>query len=246
MKVVCIKPNSKLIKGSTYKVVSYNNSNSSKSSYFRPTIRIYITENSIQVFPLQNFKPENSDTFPNIQWICPDYQLLLNERESTKVDENLKSGDYVIPLYDHLKTLIKGRKYKVEEVKIHNHKSSSGYGWTDIKIKLVGSNRFYTAWNFRKCTAQESREIGISQLFDERVDLEEVNKFKRKFDYFEDTDKIKLLLNFIIESSNDRYRHQMDIIDWAIFKSANKYKLTREDFELIKDLSLSEMLNILK
>lgn len=247
MNVICVKPTKKLIKGATYKVAQLNNNNNRASAYFRSTIRIYLTDNSIQIFPLQNFKPTDGSEFTQINWICPDYQLLLSERDQTKIDKNLKSGDFVVPLYDSLKTLIKGRIYKVDEVRIHEHKSSSGYtSWTDIKIKLEGSSRYYSSWNFRKCTQQESRDIGLKQIFDEKVNTEKVNRHKRKFDYFDEVEKKKILLEFIAESTNDRFRHQVDIIDWAIMKSASKYKLTRSDFDLVNSLTLIKMLEILK
>jgi hypothetical protein len=190
---------------------------------------------------------EDGGDFPNNNWICPDYQILLNEREQTKIDKTLKSGDYVIPLYDSLKTLIRGRTYKVKEVKFNDHKSSTGYtSWTDIKIKLDGSERWYTSWNFRRCTNQETRDIGLKEIFDEATNTEKVNKHKRKIDYYEDDDKKKLLLEFLVSASNDRFRNQMDIIDWAVTKSAKQYKLVREDFESVIGLTIEEFLQILK
>jgi hypothetical protein len=247
MNVVCIKPTTKLIKGASYRVAQFINHNTRGSVYFRPTIRIFLTDSSIQVFPLQNFKPVDGSDFVQINWICPEYQLFLNEREQTKIDKNLKSGDFVIPIYDSLKTLIKGRIYRVKEVSIIDHKSSSGYSsWSDIKIKLEGSSRYYSSWNFRKCTQQESREIGLKQIFDEKVNTEKVNRHKRKFDYYNDDEKKTLLIKFLIESANDRFRHQSSIIDWAVMKSAVKYKLTSEDFDVVLNLPISEMLDILK
>jgi hypothetical protein len=247
MNVICIKPTSKLVKDGVYKAVQINNHNTQGYSFFRSTIRIYLNGNSIQTFPLQSFKPSVGDTFQQTNWVCPDYQILLNERAETKIDKNIKSGDYVIPLHDSLKTLIRGRKYKVKEVSIYEHKSSNGsVSWVDIKLKLDGSNRFYSSWNFRKCTQQESREIGLKELFDEQSDTEKVNKFKRKFDYYTVEEKMKLLLQFTLSSANDRFRNQMDIIDWAVSKSAKQYKIIRSDFDSIKDLTLSEILDLLK
>jgi hypothetical protein len=243
MNVVCIRPTTKLIKGATYRVAQLHNQNSRGSAYFRSTIRIFLTDNSIQTFPLQNFKTIDGSDFAQINWICPDYQLILNEREQTKIDKNLKSGDYVIPLYDSLKTLIKGRIYKVKEVRVNENKYSS---WADVKIKLDGSHRYYSSWNFRKCTHQESREIGLKQIFDEKVETEKVNRHKRKFDYYNDDEKKMLLIKFLVESANDRFRHQSSVIDWAVLKSATKYKLTKEDFDVVLNIPISEMLEMIK
>ena len=247
MNALCTKPTTKLVKGAGYKIAQYSNSNPKGSPYFRPIIRIYLTDKSIQTFPLQNFTLEDGSDFPQTNWMCPDYQILLNEREQTKIDKNIKSGDYVIPLYDSLKTLIKGRIYKVKEVRINEHKSHSGYSsWSDIKIKLDGSERWYTSWNFRKCTNQETREIGLKEIFDEKTDTERVNKHKRKFDYYTDDEKQKLLLEFIVLSAYDRFRNQMDIVDWAVTKSAKQYKINRTDFEQVLNLSISDLVSILK
>lgn len=243
MNVICLKASSKLVKGGVYKLVYFNNDNSKKNPYFRPILRIYLNEFSIQSFPLENFKLEDGSKFTETIWTCPDYQLKLNEREQTKIDKNIKVGDYVIPLYDSLKTLIRGRTYKVSEVKFHDHKNNLGQiTWTDIKIKLEGSQRWYVAWNFRKCSNQESRDINLKQLFDEKTNTETVNRHKRKFDFFDESDKKKLLIQFIIASASDRFRNQMDIIDWAITKSAKNYKLTRSDFEPIMLMSVSEII----
>ena len=132
MYAICIKPTSKLIKGATYKVVNFNNTNTKGYAFFKPTIRIYLNESTIQTFSLTIFKPTDCDDFAQINWVCPDYQIVLNEREQMKIDRDLKSGDYVVPTHDGLKTLVKGRKYKVDDVRILDHKSSTGaIRWTD-------------------------------------------------------------------------------------------------------------------
>jgi len=248
MNVICIKPTKRLVKDATYKVARLLNLNAKGYTHYVPTVRIYLTDNSIQTFPLSSFKPEGTlPDFPNIDWICPDHKNELDLRDQMKIDKRLKSGDYVIPLYDNLKTLIMGRKYKVKEVKFKDHTSSHGsVTWTDIKIKLEGSERWYVSWNFRKCTNQESRDLSLKELFDESTDIEKVGKFKRKFDYYTDDEKKKILTKFIITSANDRYRNKMDIIDWTISKTAERYSLSKSDFDSIKDLTLFEILDLLK
>jgi hypothetical protein len=98
----------------------------------------------------------------------------------------------------------------------------------------------------RKCTNQEAREISLKSLFDEAVDVEKVNKHKRKFDYHTDEEKISMLLKFVVASANDRYRNQMDILDWTIEKTADKYSLKKEDFDSIMNLTLDQVLQIIK
>jgi hypothetical protein len=247
MNAKCIKSSKRLVKNAIYKVAYLSNQNTKGHSFFRPTIRIYLNDNSIQTFPLESFLTESDTQFPNVNWMDPYYQTLLNEREQTKIDKTLKVGDYVVPKFDHLKTLVMGKKYKVKEVFFKDHKSTSGHvTWTDIKIKLDGSERWYTDWNFRKCTSQEVRDIGLKSLFDENTGTETVGRYKRKFDYLSDDEKVKILIRFLIESANDRYRNKMDIIDWAIQKTGEKYSLNRQDFDYVKDLSFISVLDIIK
>lgn len=234
------------MKNATYRVASFQNKTNG-SPYFRPTIRIYLTDDNIQNFPLDSFKPIIGDTFQQIDYVSEEYRLFLDEKSEMKIDKNLKSGDYVVPTHDGLKTLVKGRKYKVKDVRVFDHKSSMGaVTWSDIKIKLEGSERWYISWTFRKCTNQEAREISLKTLFDETVDVEKVNKHKRKFDYFTDEEKISMLLRFVVTSANDRFRNQMDIIDWTIEKTAERYSIKKEDFYSIKNMTLEQILEILK
>jgi len=247
MNVICIRPTKRLVKNATYKVASFQNQNTKGYTHFRSTIRIYLTEDSVQSFPLDSFKPTVGDSFQQINYVSPEYRSFLDERDQMKIDRNLKGGDYVVPTHDGLKTLVRGRKYAVKDVQAIDHKSSSGQvTWTDIKIKLEGSQRWYTSWNFRKCTNQEAREISLKTLFDESVDVEKVNKHKRKFDYYTDEEKISMLLRFVVTSANDRYRNQMDIIDWTVEKTAERYSLKKEDFDSVKNMTLEQILEILK
>ena len=247
MNVICVRPTKRLVKNATYKVASFQNQNTKGYSYFRSTIKIYLTDDSIQTFPLDSFKPTVGDIFQQINYISPEYKLLLDERDQMKIDKNLKSGDYVVPTHDSLKTLVKGRKYRVKDVRVIDHKTSLGaVSWSDIKIRLEGSERWYTSWNFRKCTNQETRDISLKSLFDEVVDIEKVNKHKRKFDYYSDEEKISMLLRFVVTSANDRFRNQMDIIDWTVEKTANRYSINKEDFDSVRNMTLEQILEILK
>jgi len=243
MNAICIKPTTRLVKNQVYKIANFNNLNSKGYSFFRPTIRVYLTENTIQTFALANFQPEGGGDFAQIVWMSSDYRAMLDEKDQTKIDTNLKSGDYVVPIHDGLKTLIRGKKYKVTEVSFITHKNSS---WVEIKIKLEGSNRFYTSYNFRKCTNQESREISLNSLFDESTGTESVNKHKRKFDYFSEDEKKSILVRFLVASCNDRFRNKIDIMDWTIQKTAKNYSLKREDFDLVKDLNLMDVIGMIE
>jgi hypothetical protein len=247
MNVICIKSTKKLVKNATYKVAKLNNSNTQSNRYFRPTITIYLSDNIFASFPLESFKPSVGDTFQTINWVSQEYSQFLTEREQTQITKDLKVGEYVVPKYDSLKTLIRGRKYKVTDVKINSHKNHAGIvTYSSIEIKLEGSNRYYSSHNFRKCTQQEMREIGLNELFDEKNDTEKVNRFRRKFDYLTPNEKKIVLLKHIISSANDRFRNSMDIIEWTIEKTGKTYNLKTTDFDDLKSLTFSEIIDLLK
>jgi hypothetical protein len=90
------------------------------------------------------------------------------------------------------------------------------------------------------------REIGLNQLFDEKTNTEKVNRYKRKFDYLTDAEKNIVLLKNLIVSINDRFRNNMDIIEWTVEKSAKTYNLNPTDFDCVKNLTLSQILEIVK
>lgn len=247
MNVICIKSTKRLVKNATYKVAKLSNINAQSSRYFRPSITIYLSETVFATFPLESFKPTVGDTFQTINWVSQDYAQFLSDREQTQITKDLKVGEYVVPKYDSLKTLIRGRKYKVTDVKINHHKNHAGIvSYSSIEIKLDGSNRYYISHNFRKCTQQEMREIGLNELFDEKSETEKVNRFKRKFDYLTPEEKKLVLLKHIIVSANDRFRNSMDIIDWTIEKTGKTYNIKTSDFEDLKTLTLTDILDILK
>jgi hypothetical protein len=55
-----------------------------------------------------------------------------------------------------------------------------------------------------------------------------------------------MLLRFVVTSANDRFRNQMDIIDWTIEKTANRYSINKEDFDSVRNMTLEQILEILK
>jgi len=237
MYVKCIKSTTKLVKDATYKCMMYFNDNTTNIRYFHPTVKIYLTEDLIQSFSLKYFKPIDRENFDTINWISDEYKIHITEIDQTKIDKNLKVGDYVIPLHGGYRTIIKGKKYKVSAVKTVSNR---------VSLRIEGSNRWYTGYYFRKCSHQESREIQLNDLFDEPKMTIKLNPKKRKIDYFTDIEKKVILLQMICDSVSDRYRNKLDIIDWCIFRKGKDYKLNREDFDQIIDLSVREILSILE
>jgi hypothetical protein len=74
------------VKNATYKVASFQNQNTKGYAYFRPSIRIYLTEDSIHTFPLDSFKPTVGDTFQQINYISQEYRLFLDEKDQMLAD----------------------------------------------------------------------------------------------------------------------------------------------------------------
>lgn len=231
MNVIALKSTNKLIKGKTYKVISYNPPDS---------IRIKINEESSERFNSNFFEPENGKKYPTDTWVNPEF--LKEMDEYNLIDEKIKIGDYVKVIHDRSKLLIKNKIYKVEDLLIKEITSA----WFPIRYKIwikpEGSKRFYNSNNFFKVSDSKSREIAIQKIIDEKVeDLCKIDHNTRKLDLLEDSEKYKILKKIIIKSAQDRFRNGMDCIDWAI-KTNEIYKLRREDFDPFMSLTLKEFL----
>jgi len=223
MRVISLKSNTKLIKGAEYIADSFNNTNTgNRWNSHRVSIRGYGS------YQCKNFTDINGDPLPAINYVNP------NRPVYERVNANsLSKNDIIVCNSDRYKYLVKGGKYRITEV---NHQSEYS-----AKIKLEGYNRWirWSSWSFRKLSLQETRELALSQIFDQPENFSV--EFVRKFD--KEQNQIKVLLQTISKSIMDPYRHNLDIIDWGIHKEKNQ-KLTREDFKDILDKPLSEVLEL--
>lgn len=209
MKVISLKSNSRLVKGSIYDTDWFNNK------------RIHIK--GYGGYLCKNFTTTNGDPIPNTVY---DRRSPI---ELTKI-EDVKIGDVIVCKNERYAHLISGGKYRISDIR-------------ERQVKLEGYNRWLTwgyGWNFRKLSLQESRDLKLSQVLDREENFS-VNK-KRKIDQKENVDNI--LIETIAKSIIDRYRNNLDIIEWGISKNSKSFKIKREDFDHLMDKPLSEILKI--
>ena len=228
MNVKSLKSNRKLIKGHTYETEYFNNDNTNNNArwYFG---RILIKD--IGTYRCGDFTTSDGQPLPQIN-----YDVRV-KKEPIKASD-LKKGDIIVCKSDNrFKYLIKGGKYRIEGVKA-NPGSWGGGG----DIKLEGYKRWlaWNEWNFRKLSLQESRDLALSQIFDQEENFSV--EFKRKFE--QSKDKERVLIETIAKSILDKYRHELDVLDWGIEKNGQTYNMTREDFEPLMDKPLREVLEI--
>lgn len=223
MRVISLKSNTKLIKGCEYIADSFNNTpNGNRWNVHTIYIRGYGR------YQCKNFTDVNGNPLPAINYVDP------NRPVYERVGANsLAKNDIIVCNSDRYKYLVKGGKYRITDIDVRSDYNSS--------IKLEGYNRWikWSSWAFRKLSLQETRDVALSQIFDQPENFSV--EFIRKFD--KEQNQIKILLQTIAKSILDPYRHELDVIDWGIHKE--KYQnLKREDFEDLLNKPLSEILEL--
>jgi hypothetical protein len=223
MRVISLKSNTKLIKGCEYIADSFNNTpTGNRWGGHRISIRGY------GGYQCKNFTDVNGEPLPEINYINPN--RVIYERTYAN---SLNKNDIIVCNSDRYKYLVKGGKYRIVDTDIRSEYSAN--------MKLEGYNRWikWNSWSFRKLSLQETRDLALSQIFDQPENFSV--EFIRKFD--KEQNQIKILLQTIAKSILDPYRHELDVIDWGIHKE--KYqKLTREDFQDLLNKPLSEILEL--
>lgn len=124
--------------------------------------------------------------------------------------------------------------------------SGQSYKSIDQKIKVEGYNRWISAYRFRECDAQEKRNISLSGIFNEEidvVDLKEIYKI-RKINRLEENEKYKILLSTLLSSILDISRNNLSTIEWASKKKGKAYDIKEEDFDLLLDKKLGDIIKM--
>jgi hypothetical protein len=244
MKVICTGNTKRLVKGSTYEVIDLKNINTG-GNYFRPYIVIKLNDTTNCRLHIRNFKLENGDPLPEINWSSDEWKNSQTEYGQSRISSTnpIKIGDYVSYTRNSHKGLIPYKIYKVSNVREFQHKSYGGTTWTELELQVEGSRRFYKTYSFRKCTPQVTREISLNTLFDEETGVMSVDKSIRKIDTYDDTSKEKLLIKILMSASLDMNRNNMTIIEWACNKTGNQYDVKPDDFNSIITNSLSSILD---
>lgn len=227
MRVISLKSNTKLLKGVAYEADSFNNT-ASGSRWGQHRIRIQFPSGGYGSYLCKNFTDTSGNPLPQISYVSPNHTPIERFDVTT-----LKANDIVVCNSDKYKYLLKGGKYRVLEVADANT-------WT-AQIRLEGYSRFirFNSWSFRKLSLQETREIALSQIFNqpENFSVDFVRKFEKE------NNKTKILLQALSKSILDPYRHEYGVLDWTIEKTKNQ-GLKKDDFNEIMNMTLSEVLKL--
>jgi hypothetical protein len=227
MRVISLKSNTKLLKGVAYEADSFNNT-ATGSRWGQHRIRIQFPSGGYGSYLCKNFTDTSGNPLPQISYVSPNHTPFEIFDVTT-----LKANDIVVCNSDKYKYLVKGGKYRISEVADANT-------WT-AQIRLEGYSRFirFNSWSFRKLSLQETREIALSQIFNqpENFSVDFVRKFEKE------NNKTKILLQALSKSILDPYRHEYGVLDWTIEKTKNQ-DLKKDDFNEIMNMTLSEVLKL--
>lgn len=223
MNVISLKSNSKLIKGHQYIANSFNNTINATLSWYDGSIYI----RGFGRYQCKDFTDTSGNPLPQINYTNPTNTLTPSFNVRT-----LKVGDIIVCNTNKYKYLVKDGKYKISHINFKNQYTT--------QIKLEGYNTWINwSYYFRKLSLQESRDLALSQIFDQPENFSV--DFIRKFD--KEKNQTKILLETIAKSIIDKNRHYLDVIDWGIHKE--KYQeLKREDFSELLQKPLAEILEL--
>jgi hypothetical protein len=243
MKVVSKVNTKRLVKGASYEVIKLiNNPTAQKNRWHRFRVTVKLNDGVSQSFSVLNFKMENGDELPKIDWECQNHKInQINYLDYRITKDNTKEGDYVVYQRNSHTSLVEGKKYKIEKLNIRVYNSTFGHTYEELDIKVEGASRFYKSYSFRKCTAEEIRDINLKLVFDENPDLLKVDKKKRKIELYSEEEKSKILAEVLFKSALDKTRNNLSVVDWAIKKIGSTYGLIPEDFSEIMDKKLQNI-----
>lgn len=229
MKVLCVRSNKKLLKGLTYDCDYINTGLITHGTWSRRQNTINIV--GFGSYSTTGFRFEDGTKIPI------DYSYGKINRGyssySSKDYDDINIGDWVICNSESFKTMIKGQKYQVEDVR----KAEGEIRWNNRhKIKLKGSSRFVDfGYKFKKVPKEVSRDLVLKGLFDEDVVSGKVGEV-------EDLDRF--LMEILAKSILDKNRHHLDVIDWAINKYG-KAGIQRDNFKNLLNKKLKAILETL-
>ena len=247
MKVTCIKEGSKyLVKGETYEVEDYrpagkytsNGRTYNRSSYL--LLKGVPSKQDPKKFKMSNGKLLSEYT----REIKNNPRYTYNSELRISDVNKLKVGDYVKCNTDGLKHFIKGQYYKVTDIKIKTtEKTIYSQSRTYIeKIKLEDQNRFLSTYRFQLLSTSDKRKLSLGELLGDKP--KELKRYDRKWDSIKDDNKKKMILLEKILEANKLLQNQslsLSPKDY-ILKKMNNYGLVSDDFKLIENMTLKELL----
>lgn len=222
MKLICVRSNKKLLKGQTYEC-DYINTTMGSLGRFRNNIVNIV---GFGRYSTSGFRMEDDSIIPL------DYTFDNRAKFTPIFLQDINVGDWVICNTNSYKSLIFGQRYQIEEVI-----KSREVNWSSRhKMKLKGSKRFIDfGYNFKLLSKDESRDISLSALLDNKVLDGEVGKID---------DRDKMLMLMLSKSIIDPNRHKLSIVEWAIEKYG-KCGINEDDFKTLLNKKLKTILESL-
>jgi len=236
MKVICVTPTQSLVTGCIYEV----------SQIHVDSIQVFLKKDLLSSFVIKkHFTKLDGSMIDSVHRYRSEKYLEYISDRSSRILRNdltkLKVGDYVIPTKDTFKSLIHRKSYRITDIKI----TPKPYSAT--KIKIEGISRWYKIYSFTICPPEVSRAYNIDLITgsenNEVITIKDPKE--KKINYLKNDEKILVLIDLLFRSKMDKNRNNLDIIDWAIKKRNNPYRLKREDFDQVLGLDLKQIVEII-
>ena len=102
---------------------------------------------------------------------------------------------------------------------------------------------FLTCWNFQLLSQSEKRQLKLGTLLGDTKDIKELKKYNRKWDSVDESKKKIILLSKVLEANNLLKDQHLTLSPKEyILAKLNHYELIDDDFKLIEDMSIKELL----
>jgi hypothetical protein len=126
--------------------------------------------------------------------------------------------------------------------------SGGQYKSVERKIKVKGYNRWINPYRFRQLSTQEKRNLSLSGIFGEKVEVADMEEIKntRKIDRISKKEKNKVIIWAILSSIVDTHRNSLSITDWALQKKGASYGMTIDDIKPLLNKKLSDILKLVE
>lgn len=236
MIVICKKETKKLVKGLRYEVQNLWN-NGQNQSWMEGKIEVKGVSGRYSV---NNFTDVNGNSLPNVN-----HNNVQTSINNLKFSE-LKKEDILVCKVDSYKTLMKGGLYKIEKLESNTYERGSIYGrkwtYTEEYVKFEGIKRKlrFNPRRFRKLTPEESREIQLGSLLENKdpdiIKTVDIDKFEKLLN------KEKFLMEALSKSILDTNRHHLSILEWACKKSSGNISITEDNYKDLLEMPLKDIL----
>jgi hypothetical protein len=231
MKVKCIRETGSkyLIKGQEYEV-----------TWFNP---LYRNSPKVSLKGLPSSLDAKRFVMSNGECMSTCTTKVENRHYQTRISiepGNTKVGDLVKCDTDNLKNYVKGNFYKVTGLKHGTHWSSKKIDKSSYdKVKVEGSNRWLSRWNFSVLSTNDKRTANLAELLDGGA--KQLIQYDRKFDSLSESEQKSHIFELLVESMylKKKQNFDMPIVEF-ILKKRDRMGLTQEDFDKYGKIKLEE------